>query len=101
MSDIRDSSSSLWNKTIVRVWEVGFPSAPPLDKLLADEVKAAADTARLKYFSKLGFGRGLGKGGRRSRKKNNRNKKRVKVKTLNKKKYRLSRTRRFLCKNKK
>lgn len=39
----------------------------------------------------------LGQGGRRSRKKNNRNKKRVK--TLNKKKYRLSRMRR--CKNKK
>ena len=40
-------------------------------------------------------------GGRRSRKKNNRNKKRVKVKTLNKKKYRSSRTRRFRSKNKK
>jgi hypothetical protein len=99
----------------VMVWDVVFPSAPALDELQADEVKAAADevkaaadevnasayAARSKYLSKLGFGRGRpGQGGRRSRKRNNRNKKRVKT-LKNKKKYRSSRVRRFHSKNKK
>jgi hypothetical protein len=63
---------------------------PPLMPLLSKKKRVVQGPNQASQTSR---------GGRRSRKKNNRNKKRVK--TLNKKKYRSSRTRRFRSKNKK
>ena len=94
--------SDWWNRTIVMVWDVAFPSAPALDELAFDALgyDMATRGPELRPILSRNQRNGQGQGGRRSRKKNNRNKKRVKT-LKNKKKYRSPRARRFRSKNKK